>query len=113
MASNPNSFLPSKATLNEPTADVTEAKFDDSVAVAIGIPFCTTTTSTISMVSFCNALDAYPYALKFGPLPQDSSIGCHSALDNATAQRLVWHLRNSLLVDDLDDIALIFDDTAT
>lgn len=92
MASNPDSSLPFKATLEEPTADVTEAKFDDSVTVTIGIPFCTTTTSITSMALFCNALDAYPYALEFGPLPQDSSIGCHDVLDNATAQRLVWHL---------------------
>lgn len=62
------------------------------------------------MTSFCDALDVYPYALKFGPLLRDGSIGCHSALDDATAQRLVRHLRNSLLVDNVDDVALIFDD---
>jgi hypothetical protein len=62
MASNPDLFLPCKAKLDEPTANVTEARFDDSVAVAIGIPFCTTITSITSMATFCDALDANPFS---------------------------------------------------
>jgi hypothetical protein len=61
MASNPDLFLPHKAKLDEPTADVAEAEFDDSVAVAIGIPFRTTITSITSVATFCDALDAYPF----------------------------------------------------
>lgn len=40
-----------------------------------------TITSITSMALFCDALDAYPYALELGPLLRDGSIGCHSALD--------------------------------